>query len=117
VSQKYGEKLAEEQEALALTADIVSEVYAIESALLRTAKLVAHRGEEMSKVAIDMARVYTSGAADRVALNARNLIATLNEPKDLHAAFDHLAPQHPINAIAARRNIAETMSEAGRYLW
>jgi hypothetical protein len=71
----------------------------------------------MSKAAIDMARVYTSGAADRAALNARNLIAALNEPKDLDAAFEHLAPHHPINAIAARRNIAETMIEAGRYLW
>jgi alkylation response protein AidB-like acyl-CoA dehydrogenase len=117
VSQKYGEKFAEEQEALALTADIISEVYAIESAFLRTAKLVANRGEEMSKAAIDMARVYTNGAADRAALNARNLMATLNEPKDLNAAFEHLAPQHPINAIAARRNIAEAMIEAGRYLW
>ena len=67
----YGDKIGEEQEAVALAADIAIESYAIESALLRAEKMVAKKGEDASKAAIEMARVYTSDAADRAALSAR----------------------------------------------
>jgi alkylation response protein AidB-like acyl-CoA dehydrogenase len=117
LQHNFGEKLGEEQEAAALVADIGAEAYAIESALLRTEKLVASKGEEACATAIDIARAYTNDAADRVALSARNLAAALDKPEKLAAAFELLAPQRPINAIAARRNIAEAMIEAGRYLW
>ncbi|MCI0335971.1 MAG: acyl-CoA dehydrogenase family protein [Acidobacteria bacterium] len=117
VWQNYGEKSSEEQEALALVADIVSEAFAVESTLLRTEKLLANRGERDNKIPIDMTRVYTSDAADRVALNARNLTAALQKPKNLGAAFERLAVQRPINTIVTRRRIADAITEAGRYLW
>ncbi|MCI0388931.1 MAG: acyl-CoA dehydrogenase family protein [Acidobacteria bacterium] len=113
----YGDKIGEEQEAVALTADIVIELYAVESALLRAEKMVEKRGEDASKAAIEMARVYTSDAADRAALSARYLAAALGKPEKLYAAFERLAPQYPINTVLARRNIADAMIEAGRYLW
>jgi alkylation response protein AidB-like acyl-CoA dehydrogenase len=113
----YGAGLGEEQEAAALAADIVIEAYAVESALLRAEKMVASKGEEASKAAIDMARVYAGDAGDRVALSARNLAATLPKPEKLYAAFERLAPQYPINAVQARRNVAGAMIEAGRYIW
>jgi alkylation response protein AidB-like acyl-CoA dehydrogenase len=117
VQSNYGDKLSEEQEAVALAADIVIEAYAIESALLRAEKMIANKGEESSKAAVDMVRVYTSDAADRAALCARNLAAALDKPKKLYAAFERLAPQTPINTVQARRDIADAMIEAGRYLW
>lgn len=113
----YDGKLSEEQEAVALAADIVIEAYAVESALLRVEKMIANKGEEACKAAIDMARVYASDAADRAALSARNLAATLTRPERLYAAFERLAPQFPINTIQARRGVADAMIEAGRYLW
>jgi hypothetical protein len=113
----YDGGLSEEQEAVALAADIVIEAYAIESALLRVEKMIANRGEEPCKAAIDMARVYASDAADRVALSARYLAAAMERPKKLYDAFERLAPQSPINTVQARRNIAGAMIEAGRYLW
>jgi alkylation response protein AidB-like acyl-CoA dehydrogenase len=117
VQFNYGDKLSEEQEAVALAADIVIEAYAVESALLRAEKMIAGKGEDSSKAAIDMVRVYTSDAADRVALSARNLSSALDKPKQLYAAFERLAPQKPINTVQARRDIADTMIDAGRYLW
>jgi alkylation response protein AidB-like acyl-CoA dehydrogenase len=113
----YDGKLSEEQEAAALAADIVIEAYAVESALLRAEKMVANKGEESCKAAIDMAQVYASDAADRAALSARNLAATLTRPEKLYAAFERLAPQFPINTVQARRKVADAMIEAGRYLW
>ncbi|MDX2029643.1 MAG: acyl-CoA dehydrogenase family protein [Blastocatellia bacterium] len=117
VQRNFGERLSEEQEAVALAADIVSEAYAIESALLRTEKLVAARGEADCRGPIEMARVYTHDAAERAAVQARALAAAIEQPKNLHAAFDRLAPMRTINAIAARRLVADAMIEAGRYLW
>jgi alkylation response protein AidB-like acyl-CoA dehydrogenase len=115
--QNFGEKIGEEQEAVALASDIVIEAYAIESALLRVEKLIANKGEESCQAAIDIVRTYACDAADRVAMSARNLAATLDEPKKLEGAFERLAPQRPINAIQARRGVADAMIEAGRYLW
>jgi alkylation response protein AidB-like acyl-CoA dehydrogenase len=115
LSLNYGEKLNEEQEALALVADIVSEAYAIESALLRTEKLIANRGLKESAAPLDMTLVYATDAADRVALNARNLTAAVHQPEKLGAAFERLIIQRPINTIAARRKIADAITEAGRY--
>ncbi|MGE0131293.1 MAG: acyl-CoA dehydrogenase family protein [Blastocatellales bacterium] len=117
VQHSFGDKIGEEQEAVALAADIIIEAYAIESALLRAEKMVASKGESAGKAVIEMARVYTSDAADRVALSARNLSATLDNPKKLYSAFERLAPQAPINTVHARRGIADAMIEAGRYLW
>jgi hypothetical protein len=117
VQHNFGDKLSEEQEAVALAADITCEAYAIESALLRTAKLASARGEANCQTAIEMARTYANDAADRAASAARSLAAALDKPKSLDSAFDRLAPQRTINTVATRRHIADAMIEAGRYLW
>ena len=117
VSQNYGEKIDEEQESLALVADIVSEVYAVESSLLRTEKLIARRGEEACRAAVDMTMVYASDAMDRVGLSTRNLTAACDKPKNLSTAFEALSIRRPFNTILARRHVAEAITEAGRYLW
>jgi len=117
-SRKHGEKIGEEQEVLGLIADILLDVYALESTKLRTEKMVAARGEEHCQIPIEMTRTYCSEAADRVALNARHLMAALEVESDqLSAAMTRLISPRPINTIAARRQIAETIIEAGRYLW
>ncbi|MGG3924211.1 acyl-CoA dehydrogenase family protein, partial [Geobacillus thermodenitrificans] len=47
--QKYGQRIEEEQEVLVNIADIVSNIYAMESALLRTEKAIQASGEEKNK--------------------------------------------------------------------
>ena len=117
IAEAYGDKFSEEQEAVALAADIVIEAYAVESALLRTEKLIASKGREHAALAIDLTSVYASDAADRIAVAASNLAAGLNEPKKLREAFERLSLHRPVNTIAARRRIADAMIEANRYLW
>lgn len=118
--KKYGEKLAEEQEIVGLLADILIEIYAMESALLRSEKLVKSRGVQEAFLAVEMSRVYANDAAERVAESARNLAAVIAEGDErapIWAAFGRLAPEHPINTVAARRRIADALIEANRYLW
>jgi alkylation response protein AidB-like acyl-CoA dehydrogenase len=119
-ARQYGDKISEEQEILGLLADILMEVYAVESVSLRTEKLAAQRGAELARIPVDLSRVYTSDAADRIAVGARNLIAALGDDDEADArwnAIQRLAPSQPINTVAARRRIADAVTEAGRYLW
>src|SRR5262249_46822871 len=120
VARAYGDKAAEEQEVLGLVADIVTEAFAVESAYLRTQKLIEQRGAEVAQIPLQMSRVYASDAAERVAVSARNLaaaLADLSAENRLWQMFEWLAPVRPINTVAARGRIAEALLEAKRYRW
>jgi alkylation response protein AidB-like acyl-CoA dehydrogenase len=119
-SLNYGDQINEEQEVLGLLADTLIDVYAIESVWLRTTKLMASRGEENCTAQIEMARLYGCDAAERVATNTRLLHATLTDEGSADEFVDALARLRwllPINTKQARRTIAATLIEAGRYLW
>jgi butyryl-CoA dehydrogenase len=114
----YGGGLKEEQEALGHIADVIMELYAIESALARTEKLVASRGEADCGVAIDIARVYASDAADRLAHSARQVLATLAEREHRSVPPEAVSRWlgHPgFDAIAARRRIADAVIQVGKH--
>ena len=57
-TQKYMEKLAGQQEIVALIADMIIEIFAMESALLRALKKLQKEGEEKAKIHIAATRVY-----------------------------------------------------------
>ncbi len=119
VAQQYQDKAGEEQEALGLLAEMLMEVYAIESVALRTEKLRASRDQEQCRIPLEITRAYASDAADRSNLTARRLLASLNEAaqEKLWPALNQLAPARPVNIVAAQRHIADTIIEAGKYLW
>ena len=116
--ETYGERIAEEQEVLGHVADITAEVYALESALLRTEKLVAARGEAAASVQLDIARVYAADAADRLEHSAKQVLAALSDGGDsgqLLEGVRRLTRHTPPNTVAARRRIADAVVRAGRY--
>jgi alkylation response protein AidB-like acyl-CoA dehydrogenase len=116
--QKYMEALSEEQEILGAISDTVMEIYAMESALLRTLKLAANRGEAAARVQIDVTRTYINDAIERIEGYAKRALAAMSEGDELKmqlAALRRLTRHIPINTVAARRRIADTMIEAGRY--
>ena len=116
IASAYGDRARDEQEHLALLADMVIDIYAMESALLRTQKLVDTRGVEAIASQIEITQIFTREAAERVERAAR-LIAVETEDEDgrKQSLIDLLALRAPIKAIAARRHIADVMIEAGRY--
>ncbi len=114
----YGDALASEQEVLGHVADIATEVYALESALLRTEKFVAARGEVESTTPIDITRVYASDAADRMEHSAKQIVAALADDAEATHLLDavrRLTRHATINTVAARRRIAAAVVKAGRY--
>ena len=114
VDKAYGSKARDEQEALALISDMVMDVYAMESALLRTQRLVADRSEESAAVQIDITRVFVRGAAARVEQRAL-AVATETEDEKVTSVIAGAGHEAPIKAIAARRRIADAIIAAGRY--
>jgi alkylation response protein AidB-like acyl-CoA dehydrogenase len=114
----YGDAVREEQEVLAHAADIVIEVYAIESAIARSEKL-ARRDQERGKMALDVTHVYASDAADRMAHAGKQALAALTARKErssvLADAISDVAAHPACDTIAARRRIADATIQNGRY--
>ena len=114
----YGDALANEQELLGHVADMTMEVYALESALLRTEKLVTARSEPDSATPIDITRVYASDAADRMEHSAKQVMAALADAGDVSSLLDdvqQLTRHTTCNTVVARRRIADSVVKAGRY--
>jgi len=117
-TQKYMEKLAGQQELVALISDIIIEVFAMESALLRSLKKIGKEGEEKSRVQIAVTRVYINDAFARVEWMAKQIFAAIAEGEELRTqlmALKRLAKNTPINTIALRREIADSVIPLGRY--
>ena len=115
---RYGDELASEQEVLGHIADITIEVYALESALLRTEKLAAARGEAECATPVDITRVYASDAADRIEHSARQIFAAMADAGETGFTGDgarRLVSYATFNTVAARRRIADAVIKAGRY--
>ena len=118
--QKYRDALTEEQEVLGLLADMLIEVYAIESACLRTEKLLATRQDERRGTVLDLARVYVSDAAERISLLARSVAANItagDNAAKVWLALSRLSPEYPVDTVKGRQAIAGTLVELGRYPW
>ena len=117
-AQAFGAAIRDQQEVLAHAADIVIECYAIESALGRADKMTA-RGSERAAIAVDIARVYTSDALDRVAHAGKQIVnAVTGQGTPIDQVTDALARvrEYPgVDTVGARRRIADAAIARTRY--
>jgi alkylation response protein AidB-like acyl-CoA dehydrogenase len=109
--QTYGNGLADQQEVLTRCADVIMDVYASESVLLRAAADggVLHRA---------VAQVFVNDAAGRVEVAARDALAAMAEGdmlRVLTAALKRLMKVAPVNTIVLRRTIEAALAERRRY--
>ena len=115
---KYRDKASQEQEVLAAASDMIMDVFAMESAMLRTEKLAASKGEANCALQIEAARVFASDAIERIERNAKHALAAMAEGDELRtmlAMLRRFMKFTPVNTVAARRRIAESITDAGRY--
>jgi alkylation response protein AidB-like acyl-CoA dehydrogenase len=114
----YGDSVREEQEVLAHTANIIIECYAIESALARAEKLATARSER-ADAAADIARVYASDAADRIAAAGKQIVNALGSRTErratVAASLERVAAHPGVDTVAARRRVGDAVIAAGRY--
>ena len=116
--QKLREKLAEEQELVAALSNIVMEVYAMESCLLRAQKAAEMRGEAGQSAMIAAARVFISDAMERVEHEARRALAAVHEGDMLTtqmAVLKRFGKRGVVDTIALRREVAAAVQTQDRY--
>ncbi|RNA67447.1 acyl-CoA dehydrogenase family protein [Alteribacter keqinensis] len=118
-AQKYGEKLQKEQEILANIADIVSDIFSIESCVLRTEKAIGKDGLEKAKQKVLLTEVFTQEAINRIEAVAKESLVALEEgdsARTMLAILKKLTRHTPVNVVAKKREIAAPIIEAERYV-
>jgi alkylation response protein AidB-like acyl-CoA dehydrogenase len=116
--QKFREKLADEQELIGALSNVVMEIYAMESSLLRAQKASASKGDAASQTMTDAARVFIHDAAERVEREARRALAAVHEGDMLTtqmAVLKRFAKRASVNTIALRRRVAAAVQAQDRY--
>jgi len=117
-TQKYMHAIQDQQEIMGAIADMVIEIFAMESAVLRTLKIAAAQGEAAAAIPIAMTRAYLSQAMEKIEANARKIIAAVAEGDLLRtqlAILRRLAKHDPYNTIELRQQIAQKVIERGKY--
>src|SRR5213594_1164335 len=116
--QKFREKLADEQELIGALSNIVMEIYAMESSLLRAQKAAAAKGESASQTMIDAARVFINDASERAEHEAKRAIAAIHEGDMLTtqmAVLKRFAKRAPVDTISLRRRVAAAVQSQDSY--
>jgi hypothetical protein len=116
--QKYMMKLVDEQELLALISEMVIEIFAMESALLRALKTMEKVGGEKFLLQKAMTKVYVNDAFERVKGCAKQILSAVAEPEALRTQLSALKKWTsftPVNTVMFRREIADTVIKVGRY--
>ena len=116
--QKFREKLADEQELIGALSNIVMEVYAMESCLLRAQKAAAAKGDSATVTMIDAARVVIADGMERVEHEAKRAIAAVNEGDMLTtqmAVLKRFGKRPTADTIALRRTVAAAVQSQDRY--
>jgi alkylation response protein AidB-like acyl-CoA dehydrogenase len=118
-AQKFGKVLEKEQEILANIADLVSNVYAMESVVLRTEKAIAKTGLEKNKQKLLYTQIFCQEAFNEIEAIAKETLIAVEQGDTLRMMLSSLRKftRHtPINVIAKKREAADVIIEAERYI-
>ncbi|ATF15453.1 acyl-CoA dehydrogenase [Brevibacillus sp. HB1.2] len=116
---KYQQAMSKEQELLAFAADMLIELYAMDSIVKRTEKAMAANGIEAEQQKLEMTAVYVHEAFDRIEGWAKEALAAMEEGDELRlrlSILKKLTRRTPINTVALKRSIADRVIEAGAYV-
>jgi hypothetical protein len=116
--QKYREQLADQQEIVAALADVVIDIYAMESALVRAQKSERASPGGTAEAMRAAASALLEDGAGRIETSARAVLNASAEGDMLRtqlAILRRFLKREPVDAIALRRAVADAVQSAGRY--
>ena len=117
-AMKFGQNLAKEQEVLAKIADIVIEIFAMESGLLRTLKMISTDGEGKAQHQIAAVQAYVDDTIPKIDGWAKKVLAYVEEGDTLRtqlAGLKKLARYQPIDTVGLKRMIADRIIDLEAY--
>ncbi|WP_195258503.1 acyl-CoA dehydrogenase family protein [Bacillus paralicheniformis] len=118
-AQKYGKALDQEQEILVNIADIVSQVYAMEAAILRTEKAIKATGEDKNAQKILYTQIFAQVAFQEIESHAKESLIAMESGDSLRmmlSALRKLTRFTPVNVIEKKRQAAKGVFEAEKYI-
>jgi alkylation response protein AidB-like acyl-CoA dehydrogenase len=115
--QVLGQKLVDNQEVMARMSDMLMEIYAMESAVVRAERMLesSHR---WAQIARDMTELYVNESWHKVHGNARMLCADVVEGEALRhalAGVKAFTEFHPTSSARLRGRIASELIQKGIY--
>lgn len=116
--QKYQANIEEEQEMLSHLADMMIQIYAMESALVRTKKMIGRVGETKARHALQMTQVFVHEAFERIESIAKRSLAALESGDTLRTQLSilkKLARSVPVDTVRLKREIAARVIEGEKY--
>ncbi|GGE48347.1 acyl-CoA dehydrogenase [Pullulanibacillus camelliae] len=117
--QKFGKALEQEQELLANVAEIVSQIYAMESVVLRTEKALTKTSLEKQQQKLLMTQIFCQEAFETIERLAKESLLILEEGDQLRmmlAALRKLTRFSPVNTVAKKRQVASRLIEENVYV-
>jgi alkylation response protein AidB-like acyl-CoA dehydrogenase len=117
-AQKFGKELEKEQEILVNIADIISNAYAMESAVLRTEKAIEKSGLEKNKQKLLYTQIFCQEAFNEIEQHAKETLVATETGDTLRmlvSALRKFTRHTPINVIAKKREAAEKLISAEKY--
>ncbi|MDT8976661.1 acyl-CoA dehydrogenase family protein [Paenibacillus sp. chi10] len=116
--QKYGTRIEQEQEVLSALADMMIYIYAAESAILRTDKLVSRLGEEKAALALQMTQVFVRDALQVIEQRAKETLQEAASGDILRTQLSLLkkfSRTSPLSLTSRKRAIAARIIANERY--
>jgi len=116
--KKFEGNLDKQQVLLASLADIVIQIFAINSAILRTKKLISRNGELKTKNAIQMTQVFVQESFEKIqklAKESASIIAEEGELVKLLSNLRNLSEYIPSNTAILKQEIADKIAITEKY--
>lgn len=117
--QKYGTRIEEQQEVLSALADMMIYIYAAESAILRTNKLINRFGEEKAALAMRMTQVFVRDSIQVIEQRAKETLHEAASGDVLRTQLSLLkkfSRTSPLSLISQKRDIAVRVIANERYI-
>lgn len=117
-AQKFMLELEKQQEILMNVADMAIDLFAMESTVLRTQKVVDMKGLEAADLNVKMMKVFCQNAVERINLSGRHALAGFAEDDELNMMLLGIKrfTKYPIvNEIAYRQDIAKKVIAENKY--
>jgi alkylation response protein AidB-like acyl-CoA dehydrogenase len=117
--EKHGNALRHEQQIIGMLSDMIIEIWAAESALLRAEKILKGKNAERGEIPVKMAKVLFHDSVERMGFLAKSAMESMEEEPLLKkplTAIRVLIDHPPIPVAAWRQQIADSMVRGGRYV-
>ena len=121
VALELGDKLKEpmaHEEVLSFLADMIMDVYAMESTVMRTRKIQAQGDAAKTNVAADMTRIICTEGLDRIEMRARETLAAVMSGDTLSttlAGLRRVIKHTPLDTVTLRRQVADVLIDSEKW--